>query len=142
LLPYSSFLIPIFSAIRLAKFNNDSRQSNSFIGLPTPANAILICSIPLVIRSDFAIPTIQSLIFNSYFLSILSCILSFLLVAELPLIALKFKNFNWKENKIRFIFLGLSAVLLAVFQVVGIPLVIILYILISSLNNLFLKKKN
>lgn len=140
LLPYSSFLIPIFSAIRLAKFNNDSRQSNSFIGLPTPANAILICSIPLVIRSDVVIPT--SLIFNSYFLSILSCILSFLLVAELPLIALKFKNFNWKENKIRFIFLGLSAVLLAVFQVVGIPLVIILYLLISSVNNLFLKRNN
>ena len=71
----------------------------------------------------------------------LSLALSLMLVAELPLIALKFKNFGWADNKIRFIFLGLSVVLLATFQFIGIPLVIILYILLSIVDNIFFKKK-
>jgi len=135
-LAYFAFLIPIFSAIRLAKFNNDARQSDSFIGLPTPANAILICSIPLVLEFNHVF-----VILNPFVLCIVSCVMSLLLVANLPLIALKFKNFTWTDNKIRFTFLGLSIVLLSVFQFLGIPLVIILYILISIVNNIFFKKK-
>ncbi|MDX2174308.1 MAG: CDP-alcohol phosphatidyltransferase family protein [Bacteroidota bacterium] len=144
---YISFLIPIFSAIRLAKFNNDTRQSDSFIGLPTPANAIFICSIPLFIKTDlsfnqcFGSPVLQDYIFNKYVLCLVSCLMSLLLIANLPLIALKFKNFTWTDNKIRFIFLGLSVALLVAFQFVGIPLVIILYILVSIVNNIFFKKK-
>lgn len=144
---YIAFLIPIFSAIRLAKFNNDTRQTESFIGLPTPANAILVCSIPLYVNTNpnvlmcFRPFVIDDIILQPWLLSLLSCILSLLLVSNLPLIALKFKNFTWADNKIRFIFLGLSVILLAVFQVVGIPLVIILYILISIVNNIIFKKR-
>ena len=144
---YFSFIIPIFSAIRLAKFNNDVRQSDSFIGLPTPANAIFICSLPLIFSIDHTFLSKEynlgftGVILNPYFLCALSLVLSILLIAELPLIALKFKNFGWADNKIRFVFLGLSVVLLIAFQFIGIPLVIILYILLSIVNNMFLKKK-
>lgn len=132
---YSAFIIPVFSAIRLAKFNNDLRQSDSFIGLPTPANAILICSIPLVLEFgsfDF--------ILNPYILSIISLIFSFLLITELPLFALKVKHFKFKGNEIRYLFLGLSLLLLITLQFVGIPLIIILYLIMSMVAN-FIKKK-
>jgi CDP-diacylglycerol--serine O-phosphatidyltransferase len=133
---YVAFLIPIFSAVRLAKFNHDTRQSDSFIGLPTPANAILIGSVPIIsVYDDF------NYVYHPYLLMALTCMLSFMLIAELPLFALKFKHFKWKENEIRFVFLVLSLALLVIFQFIGIPLVIILYILLSLLNNLFFKKK-
>lgn len=143
-IPFIAFIIPIFSAIRLAKFNNDLRQTDSFIGLPTPANGLLISSLGFILiyysnKSIFS--NVNTLIFNIYSLIFLTLALSFLLVANLPLIALKFKNFTWADNKIRFIFLGLSLVLLVAFQFVGIPLVIILYILVSIVNNIFFKKK-
>ncbi len=153
LISYVAFLIPIFSAIRLAKFNNDTRQSDSFIGVPTPANAIFICSVPLIFFINgllvnpeagifycFYVPP-SPLYFNPFYLIAVTIIMSFLLVAELPLIALKFKNFKWKGNEIRFIFLGGAVILLAALQLVGIPLVIVFYILISIINNLISKKK-
>jgi len=136
IIKYIAFLIPIFSAIRLAKFNNDTRQSESFIGVPTPANAILICSLPLILEFNKLL-----FVLNPIVLCLLSCVMSLLLVANLPLFALKFKNFTWTDNKIRFIFLGISLVLLAIFQIVGIPLVIILYILLSIVNNAFFNKQ-
>lgn len=171
-LRYIVFLIPIFSAVRLAKFNNDTRQSDSFIGVPTPANAILICSLGLIaalsnIEADKllllakenisstggfekvpyidieTVPngSITTYILNPFILTALSLIMSFLLVAELPLIALKFKHFKWKGNEIRFIFLGGAVVLLASLQLAGIPLVIVFYILISIINNILTKQK-
>ncbi len=141
---FIGFIIPVFSAIRLAKFNNDSRQSDSFIGLPTPANGLLIASLGFILMhrlNGYGSFPVNSIIFNPYFLVGLTCLLSFLLVAELPLIALKFKNFGWADNKMRFILIGLSVACLAVFKFVGIPLVIILYILLSIVNNIFFKKK-
>jgi CDP-diacylglycerol--serine O-phosphatidyltransferase len=143
---YFAFIIPIFSAIRLAKFNNDTRQSDSFIGLPTPANAMLICSIPLIFTIDKTFLSheymsgLSDLILKPYVLFTLALVTSLLLVAEIPLIALKFKNFGWADNKIRFVFIGLSVILLVAFQFAGIPIVIILYIVLSIVNNLFLKK--
>ena len=137
---YVAFIIPIFSAIRLAKFNNDSRQTDSFIGLPTPANAIFICSLVLMFNtqySDRAIP----LLYQPYALIFISCILSFLLIAELPLFALKFKSFSWKGNEIRFVFLLLSLLLLIMLQFLGITLVIVLYIVLSVVNNFLTKNK-
>lgn len=139
---YIAFLVPVFSAVRLAKFNHDTRQSDSFIGVPTPANAIFICSLPLLLHMgpDFEITEqnaqLVAYIINIKTLSVLSVVLSVLLVSEIPLIALKFKSFGWKGNEIRYIFLALALVLLAVFQLVGIPLVILVYILISVLNNM------
>ncbi len=140
LIAFSAFIITIFSAIRLAKFNNDTRQSESFIGLPTPANAILICSFPLIIAySNFHL--LEKIIHNVYVLISLSIILSILLVSELPLFALKFKHFKWQGNQIRYVFLGLSLLMLITLQFVGIPLIIILYIVMSMISNLITKRK-
>lgn len=132
-------LIPIFSALRLAKFNIDTRQSESFIGVPTPANAILIASLPLILAySDSSF--IKDIILNPYFLIALTLIMSYLLVAELPLFALKFKNFKWSGNQIRYIFLALSIILLAIFYFTAIPIIIFLYITLSIIQNKFLKQ--
>ncbi len=135
LLPYVAFLIPIFSAIRLAKFNIDTRQTTSFIGVPTPANALLICSIPLILAFQPMIGSINvSTILSSSTLIILTVLMSLLLVAELPLFALKFKNFGWADNKIRYSFLVISLILLFVFKFIAIPFIIFLYILLSVVN--------
>ena len=134
-IPVLAFFITIFSALRLAKFNIDTRQTDSFIGLPTPANALLICSLPLIIKYS---PELRYVVMNSQLLLFLTFLLSYLLIAELPLFALKFKNFGWADNKIRYVFLIISLVLLIVFQFVAIPLIIFLYIIMSVVNNRFL----
>jgi CDP-diacylglycerol--serine O-phosphatidyltransferase len=143
--PYIAFIIPLFSALRLAKFNVDTRQSESFIGVPTPANTILIASLPLMIHfkkgMEFSYVNENLKIFvHPYALIGLSVIMSFLLISEIPLFALKFKSFGWKGNEIRWSFLGLCVILLATLQFVGIPLTIVLYILMSVISNLSKKK--
>ncbi len=139
-LKYISFLITIFSAIRLAKFNNDVRQNNSFIGLATPANTIFICSIPLIIKfqPDLFLenPRVGLILLSNAGLTLIVIISSFLLVSKLPLFALKFASFGWNGNQIRYVFLCLSLLMLVFLQFVGIPLIIILYVLLSILNNL------
>ncbi|MGZ3865646.1 MAG: CDP-alcohol phosphatidyltransferase family protein [Bacteroidia bacterium] len=155
-LSYVAFMITIFSAIRLAKFNNDTRQSESFIGLPTPANAIFLCSLPLIsdqimskinqnnpfeILVDFSSNPVLATLNNPWVLIITTIIFSLLLVSPLPLFSLKFKSFGWKGNEIRFVFLGLAVIMLALLQFVGIPLVIILYILMSAVNNFMSRSK-
>ena len=127
------FIVTLFSAIRLAKFNVDKRQSESFIGLPTPANALLVVSLPLILKYDHF--HLASLILHPYFLTIACVVLSYLLVAEIPLFALKFKSFSWKKNAIQYTFLVLSAILLFIFQYVAIPLMIFLYVFLSLVNN-------
>jgi CDP-diacylglycerol---serine O-phosphatidyltransferase len=126
-LPYIAFAIAVFSAIRLAIFNLDETQSDSFKGLPTPANALFITALPLL-TGNIAIA-----LYESWILVVITLISSYLLVSGIPLFALKFKNFAWKGNEVRFIFLGLSAVLLATLQVAAIPLIILFYI-VSSLG--------
>lgn len=138
-----AFIITIFSALRLAKFNIDTRQSDSFIGVPTPANTILICSIPLINQFQ---PTvfgfdIYLITGNLYFLIGLTLLMSYLLIAELPLFAMKFKNFGWPDNKIRYSFLIISVILLILFQFIAIPFIIFLYIVLSIINNMTNKTK-
>ena len=139
----SGFIITIFSCIRLAKFNIDTRQTNSFIGVPTPANTILICSIPLINKFQPEILgfNIQTITGNPYYLIGLTLLMSYLLVAELPLFALKFKNFGWADNKIRYSFLIISEILLILFQFIAIPFIIFLYIVLSIINNMMYKTK-
>jgi len=132
-LPYVALLIAIFSALRLAKFNVDTRQSDSFIGVPTPANAILIGSIPLILLQN---PTYSEIILNPILLVVLAVVMSLLLVAELPLFALKFKSFAFKGNEIRYIFLLSSVLLLVFLQYLGIPLIILLYVVLSVISNM------
>jgi len=127
--PYFAFIIPVLSAFRLAKFNIDTRQTSSFIGLPTPANSIFIGSLPFIIAGIWSmeLPWLH----HYYILLVLSFILSFLLVAELPLFALKFKGFGWKGNELRFSFILLSIILIFLLQMTAFPIIILVYILLS-----------
>ncbi|WP_157433403.1 CDP-alcohol phosphatidyltransferase family protein [Adhaeribacter aquaticus] len=129
LLPFTAFIIIIFSALRLAKFNIDARQTTYFIGLPTPANTLFICSLPLVLASDTF--HLADYILNYYVLLGLSLLLSYLLIAEIPLFALKFRNLTWKDNSVRFIFLLIAIPLLFVLKFAAIPVLIVLYVLLS-----------
>jgi CDP-diacylglycerol--serine O-phosphatidyltransferase len=137
---YLGLIIPIFSCIRLAKFNNDTRQKESFIGVNTPANSILICSLPLIIGGNYQSPT-ALFILNPYLLVAMTIIMSALLVSEIPIFSFKFKSFGWKGNEIRFVFLFLSLLLLITLHFAGIPLIIVLYIVISVVNNFITKSK-
>ena len=126
-LPYTAFLLVVFSALRLAKFNVDENQKETFIGLPTPANALFITSL-IFLKSPWDI-----VISNDLFLVAITFIFSFLLVSPLELIALKFKSFQWKGNEVRITFISISVLLLAIWQAAALPFVILFYILISLL---------
>jgi len=124
LLPYFAFIIVPFSAYRLAKFNNDERQKQEFYGLATPANAFFIGFLP------FAADNLP-LLANFWALLSISLLFSLLLIIDFPMFSLKFTNFNFKKNWIRYFFLTLSAFLLIAFQLSAFPIIILLYILIS-----------
>ena len=145
IMPYFGFLVTIFSAVRLAKFNLDTRQTDSFIGLPTPANTIFIVSLLFAFKQmrnwNYYELIREYVMFNQYFYLGLAVISSLLLIAPLPLFALKFKNFSWTDNKVRYIFLALALALLIVFRFAGIPLIIILYIILSVVNNILTRSK-
>ncbi|MFD2717993.1 CDP-alcohol phosphatidyltransferase family protein [Hymenobacter monticola] len=129
LVAYVGFLVSIFSALRLAKFNNDTRQTTSFIGLPTPACTLVVASLPLILAYDqFGL---RDVVLNPLVLLGLTVLLSGLLVAELPLFALKFKTLRWADNRRRFIFLLLAAGLLLALRAAAVPLVVLLYVLLS-----------
>ena len=129
---YSAFLIAIFSALRLAKFNIDTRQNENFIGLPTPANAILIASIPFILDQETFIS--YDFILNPYFLCFFSLGMGLLLVSEVYLISLKFKSLGFKENQLRYILVFSSLILLLLFKFAAVPLIIFLYFLISFIQ--------
>jgi CDP-diacylglycerol--serine O-phosphatidyltransferase len=124
----SAFLIAVFAALRLAKFNIDTRQSDSFIGVPTPATALFICSLTFIVQDAGVIATFAS---NLYVLLAVIAVFSLLMVSELPLFSLKIKSFAWKANRIRYIFLALSVGILAIFRWTGLAMVILLYIVLS-----------
>ena len=127
--PYTAFIIAAFSALRLGKFNIDPRQSSSFIGLPTPANALFWSSL-VVGGHSFLV----SESFNALYLFILVALMSYLLIAELPMFSLKFKNLSWKDNKTSYIFLLVCIPLLIVFHISGFAAIILWYILLSLLT--------
>lgn len=129
-LPFIAFLIPLFSALRLAKFNIDTRQSDHFIGLPTPANTILIISLAMWAIYGEAENT-TGLLLHPFFLGSLTVVTSLLLVAEIPLLSLKFKNLNVKENKGRFTLLLMIIVLLVIFRIRALVFIIPLYLILS-----------
>ena len=131
-LPYIAFLIPLFSAYRLAKFNIDSRQSDSFIGLPTPANALFFISIPFIVENGEGF--VYELIFEKGFIVISVIILSLLMISELKLIALKFKSIGWSENKYRYILIVTTVILLLLLRFEAVPIILILYVILSIIN--------
>lgn len=134
ILPLLGFAITLGSCYRLAKFNIDTRQTDSFIGLPTPANALLILSLPLVIATSSSDFIVSSLV-NPYVLIGISFLSAYLLNAEIPLFSLKIKNFTVAKYKIQLIFLVLTILLLVFFHIAGIPLVILTYVLLSVIHN-------
>lgn len=134
-----ALIIPVLSAIRLAKFNLDTRQTESFLGLPVPANAIFWVGVTYInsrLLTSGVNEFLQSIFNQPLIIIILTVVLSLLLVSELPLFSLKFKNLKWGNNQTRFLFLGLALILLIVLGVSSLPMIIVLYILISILVNL------
>ena len=135
--PFIGFVITLGACFRLANFNIDERQTDSFIGLPTPANALFFLSLPLIPKSMLVI----ELFTNLWFLIVISLLSAYIMNAEIPLFSLKIKKLNFKDNMLPMVFLFLSVLLLLFFQFSGIPLVILMYILLSIINNKFLKAK-
>ena len=130
--------IPVFSALRLAKFNTDTRQSDQFIGVPTPANALLIASLPFIRQAN---DTLTNTFFQFQWLALTAIVLSLLLVAPFPLLALKFKSLSWKGNEFRFLLMVGSIIALAVFQGwKAVPVIFIWYLLLSGVALFFLNK--
>lgn len=123
-------LVTLASGYRLAKFNIDERQTDSFIGLPTPANALLILSLPLILIFQPQ-PEIVGIILNEWFLAALTIFSCLMLNAEIPLFALKFDSWALSENKLRYFFILFCLVLLIVFHFIAIPLIIVSYVLLS-----------
>ncbi|WP_273566361.1 CDP-alcohol phosphatidyltransferase family protein [Maribacter halichondriae] len=131
-LPFIGFLITMASAYRLAKFNLDEDQQDSFVGLPTPANALLIVSLPLILlyhNNDF----LNGIILNQWFLIGMTLLSCYLLNSKIELFALKFKNWSFKDNALRYIFIIISLVLLVTMQFLAVPIIIVFYIVSSLL---------
>ena len=124
-LPYVAFFMAICSALRLAIFNVDETQKDSFRGVPTPANTLFITSLPLI--RGFA----GDWLYQDWLLVGITVLFSLLLVSRFELFALKFKNFSWADNKVRFTFLAFAVLLIAVLNIPAIPLIILSYILLS-----------
>lgn len=133
-LPFSGLFITLAAAYRLANFNIDERQTNSFIGLPTPAFAIFVVSLPLILfytdNSFF-----QELLQNFYVLLGITLLGCYLMNAEIPLFSLKFKNYGWKGNETKYLFLLGTVLMLITLQTIAIPLTILLYVLLSVIEN-------
>lgn len=141
-LPFVALLIPVLSMFRLAKFNIDERQTTSFIGLPTPANTLFFSLFPLLLftveKNAVALSFIQ---FFFQPVVIVACILifSFLLIAELSLFSLKFKQFSFKGNEVRYLFLLMVLIAVVLLKFLAIPIIIVLYLVFSVIDNKFVK---
>ncbi len=142
LLAMPAFLITIFSALRLAKFNNDNRQEDVFYGLPTPANALFFMSLPIVIKygaENTAIyDSIKDITNDYYTLLTLAVLSSALMVSNISMISLKFKNFCFRENIARYIFIAGSVLMLLILFVNALPLIIIFYLILSLIYYLII----
>ena len=145
-IPFAALIIPFFSMFRLAKFNIDTRQSESFIGVPTPANTNFFMAFPLLVNNywnttgwehDLIMWLIQPMVLLPIII-----IMSVLLVSELPLFALKFKTFKWQGNEIRYIFLISCGILIPTLLFWSIPIIVLLYLLLSFIHNTLRKKSN
>jgi CDP-diacylglycerol---serine O-phosphatidyltransferase len=141
-LPFVAFLIPFMSMFRLAKFNLDTRQTEGFIGLNTPANTLFFCAFPLLMLKGFEQPVLGKLsilLLNFEVPLTLIVIFSALLISEIPFFSFKFKSFGFKGNEVRFSFLIISLTLLILLGMWAIGLIILLYILIAIFQNVIVK---
>lgn len=135
---FAGLIIPFFSLFRLAKFNIDTRQLDSFIGLPTPANTIFFTSFPLLMAYYYNSGEeniVLNFVLTPWVLVSITLIMSLLLIIELPLFSLKFKHFKWVGNEIKYIFLGSCLILIPLLFAWAIPIIIILYLILSVIEN-------
>ena len=133
-LPYLGFLITLFSTYRLGKFNIDERQTTSFIGLATPANAIFWLGLA------YGYQTLLSTM-SPWVIVVAVVVSSYLLVCELPMFSFKFHNFGWADNRIRYIFIVGTIALAVVLFKQSLPIIILWYVLLSVVGALTIKKK-
>ncbi len=134
IIPMIALLIPLFAALRLAKFNVDERQTESFIGLPTPASGLLIASLPLMKMQLYEGQSLfYMVVTNTYFYIGIIVVLSVLMISELPLFGLKFKSWKVKGNEIRYFFILASLIMLLMLHFTAIPFIILLYLFLSLL---------
>ena len=129
---YFGFIITLGACYRLANFNIDTRQSDSFIGLPTPANALFIMSLPLIIGECHH----DTLFFNTWILMIITLLSAYVMNAEIPLFSLKIKDFSFNKYKLQIGFLVASVIMIFTLQYLAIPLIIVMYVLVSVINNM------
>lgn len=131
--PFLGLMIVVAAAYRLAKFNVDTRQSDGFIGLPTPANALIVLSFPLILAYQSSGPAVD-IILNPWFLTGITLLGCVLMNAEIPLFSLKFKTWDFKSNSIRYVFILISILLLILLKFLAIPLLIAVYVLLSLIK--------
>ncbi len=137
---FVALLLPIAAAWRLAKFNTDSEQESNFKGLPTPAAAMLVAALPFVVKGTYALP-IESL--QCYPKQVaLTLAIAYAMMSSWPLFSLKFKNMSWQDNKIRYIFLIISLILIPFMGITSLLAIIGLYIILSIVDNRFIGKKD
>ena len=137
--PYLGFIITLGACYRLANFNIDTRQSDSFIGLPTPANTLLIMSLPLVI-SECHFLMLSEILSSKWVLLVITLWSAYIMNAEIPLFSLKIKNFSFQKYKLQIGFLIASIIMIVSLQYLAIPLVIVTYVLLSVFNTILTKK--
>lgn len=137
-LPYLGFIITLGACYRLANFNIDTRQSDSFIGLPTPANALFFGSLPLI-NSAFYDDNFSGVVYSKWLLVVLTLISAYVMNAEIPLFSLKIKDFSFSKYKLQIFFLAISVLMLIFLQILAVPLIIIIYVLLSVINNMLNK---
>ncbi len=135
---FSALLVPIAGAFRLAKFNIDDRQSENFLGLPIPANALFYASLALIIEMGHNTVINQAILSRFNLLTII-VVLSALMISEVPMFSLKFKHLKWQGNQVRFLFIAFCVLLLVSLQLFALPLIIIGYISISLILTLVKK---
>lgn len=138
-LPFFGFIITLGACYRLAKFNIDTRQSDSFIGLPTPANALFFTSLPLI-NIAFYDDNFSGIIYSNWLLVLLTFLSAYVMNAEIPLFSLKIKNFSFAKYKLQIFFLIISVLMLVFLQILAVPLIILTYVLLSVINNMVNKK--
>lgn len=146
-LPLCALAIPFFSLFRLAKFNIDKRQSDKFIGIPTPLNTLFFMFFPLHFLLNFSnwseiFTGPFSPLFQEHTIATICLLFPVLLIAELPLMAMKFKSFDWKNNQFRYLLLISSVIVIPIFLVWSIPMIVLLFILFSFLEYISTKKQH
>ena len=127
----STALIVVTSALRLGKFNIDPGQEDNFIGLPTPATGVFIASYMLIVLENMN-NGLDRYLLHPVFLLLLTLLFSFLMISGIPMFSLKFHNYGWKENRLRYVFIGISVILVTLIKLFAIPVIILCYIIVSS----------